>query len=685
MNSYENHYSQYLDVYRELSVANEGKTVWIPTDDHDGWYVNSSVQDEDSEAWERGYPRQSRPSILPDDLSADVDRTAYTTISYAHDDAYNTAYYRQDGDSVEWMDNFSDRLPDYGDLTAWALFVDIDIDKDYKQRPLSDDHRDIISQRLNLWTKAFSEMANGMDHVQILDSGGGMYVFIPPTALSPIADKYDKEDLNIIFNHIGKRMRTIVGKLNELICAQDDAPKQLFAADKVQNKNRQFKTVGAIHKDLDAVVYPISPDNIKIEHKTMEDISDDEIQKAMKWAEKFTSDNHRKCVDSVIEYMFQGDFTQRDDMELDYIDGEGWEEIIDNWLEKKKESIRAWEISKEEREDISEQKLKTDITQDKDVARESVRRVNNQKLKQYIVEYLGEDLVYEKNNEEMDFFPFWRGNSTESGRSAFYDFYEGKARFTDKSDGTSRNIVYWVALEMNYDEDEPDIISSPSEDLSPSDYSKCIDELRDRGEDIPILVPNIEEDEELEDWRIREIALKLGIASEDDLVKTDEGYLNLTPEDWNRTLDRLDHEQITHNKKKRRPLKKIDINPYVSSEIQEKASKKRIYNMFFNKNGHYEKQFESKQHYTDFIESLPEYVIPFKYEGEINGSVPDGVVAGVLADQTEDTVHMTLYEPFPIESIDAIDTYTDLKIEVNQNLDKSDMSVFVKQDEFEFI
>lgn len=107
--------------------------------------------------------------------------------------------------------------------------------------------------------------------------------------------------------------------------------------------------------------------------------------------------------------------------------------------------------------------------------------------------------------------------------------------------------------------------------------------------------------------------------------------------------------------------------------------------MFFNKNGHYEKQFESKQHYTDFIESLPEYVIPFKYEGEINGSVPDGVVAGVLADQTEDTVHMTLYEPFPIESIDAIDTYTDLKIEVNQNLDKSDMSVFVKQDEFEFI
>jgi hypothetical protein len=685
MDGYESHYSKYIDVYEELAVANGGKTVWIPTDDHDGWYVNSSVQDENSEAWQRGYPRKSRPSILPDDLSPDVDRTSYTTISYAQDKSYETAYYRKDGDSIEWMDGFSDRLPDYGDLVAWALFVDIDIDKDYKRRPLPKEHKDIVEQRLNLWSQAFSEMADGMNHVQILDSGGGMYVFIPPTALSPVADKYEEDDLNIVFNHIGKRMRKIVGKLNELICEQDEAPKQLFSADKVQNKNRQFKTVGAIHKDLDAVVYPILPNDIEINHKTRADISKQDIQRSMNWAKKFTSDEHRECVDSVIEYMFQGDFTQRDDMDLEYVEGDDWEQILDNWLEDKKESIRSWEVSKEEREDISDEKLKTDITQDKEVARESVRRVNNQKLKQYIIEYLGEDLVYEKNNEEMDFFPFWRGGSTESGRSAFYDFYEGKARFTDKADGTSRNIVYWVALEMNYSDDYPDIISSPSEDLSPSDYSKCIDELRDRGENIPILVPDIEDDEELADWRIREIALKLGIASEDDLVETEEGYSTLNPEDWNRTLERLSHEGVTHNKDKKRPLKKEDINPYVDSEIQEKASKKRIYNMFFNKNGHYEPQFESKQHYVDFLESLPEYVVPFKYDGKINGSVPDGVVAGVFADQTEESVHMTLYEPIPIESVDAINTYTDLKIEVNQSIDKSDMSVLVKQDEFEYI
>lgn len=681
MNSYRDHYEKYIPIYEEMATANDGKTVWIPTDAHDGWYVNSSVQDEDSEAWERGYPHKSRPSILPDDLSSDVERTAYTTISYAMDDAYDTAYYRKDGDTIEWMDGFSERLPDYGDLTAWAIFVDIDIDKDYKKRPLPTEHKEIVEQRLKLWVKAFSEMAGGMDHVKVLDSGGGMYVFVPPTCLSPVSEKYDREDLNILFNHIGKRVRSVVGKLDDLICEQDDAPKELFSADKVQNKNRQFKTIGAIHKDLDAVVHPLLPQNIQVQHKSVEDIDETDIERAKSWSEGFTSDKHRECTESVIKYLFQGDFTQRDDMNLEFIDGDDWEEILDNWLEDKKDSIRAWEQSQEERKNMSDDKLKTDITQDKEVAREAVNRVNNQKLKSYIIDFLGSDMVYEKGGkDELDFFPFWRGGSTESGRSAFYDFYEGKARFTDKSDGTSRNIVYWVALEMTFDDENypnTDIINSPSEDLSPSGYSRCIDELRDRGEQIPILVPDVGEDEQLSDWRIKEIGLQLGTARPKDVVENDDGSETLVPKAWNRTINRLDHEDITHNRSKKQPLKVDDVTPYVDPDLEENLRRDEIYDRFFNNSGYYNPEFDSRDSYKEFISNLPEFVIPFTYEGEINGNKPKGVVAGVFADQTEGTMRLSMYEPLPIESVNAIDKYTDLKIEVNENLDKEKLEILV--------
>lgn len=681
MEDYREHYQKYLPAYEELAFANDGKTVWIPTDAHDGWYVNDTVQDEDSEAWQRGFPKKSRPSILPDDLSPDVERSAYTTISYALDDDYKTRYYKEQGGDIKWMDDNSERLPDYGEITAWSLFVDIDIDKDYKQRPLPEEHKDIISRRLELWTKAFSEMGGGINKVHVLDSGGGMYVFLPPTALSPVADKYDKEDLNLIFNEIGKRMRTVTGKLNDLICEQDDAPQEIFSADKVQNKNRQYKTVGAIHKDLDAVVHPILPEDIEIEHKPTEAVTDEDINRAINWAESFTSDRHRESVDNIIEYLFQGDFTQREDVDLEYIEGSSWEQILDSWLEDKKESIRAWKQSVEERENISEDKLKTDITQDRDVAREAIRRVNNHKLRDYIVNYLGTDRVYEKSGEEMDFFPFWRAGSTESGRSAFYDFYEGKARFTDKSDGTSRDIVYWVALEMTFDDNnypDVDMIRSPGDDLQPQDYRKCIEEIRRRGEDIPILVPEVDDNEKLSDWRVTDIAVELGIATSDDIIEDKDGNRTLKPDEWNKTIERLEHEGIEHNRDKRRPLDKSDIQPPADAESAEKRNRQQRFDLFFNSSGYYYEEFDDKEDYEGFIESLPRFVIPFVYEGKINNSEVNGVIAGVFVEQDDDTITMSRFEPFPYKSAEAIQSYTDLTIEVNETLDKTNMRILEK-------
>lgn len=678
---YVDHYTKYLDVYREMAYCNDGKTVWIPTDDHDGWYVSSNVTDEDTKAWEEGYPKKSRPSILPDDLDPNVDRTAYTTISYAPDSAYETAYYRTTGDGIEWMEDI-DRLPDYGELSAWALFVDIDIDKDYKQRPLPPEHKDIIEQRLELWTKAFAEMAGSIQNVMLLDSGGGMYVFVPPSALSPVSERYDEEDLQYIFNEIGKRMRTVTGELNDLICDQDEGPKELFSADKVQNKNRQFKTIGAIHKDLDAVVYPIDPQDISIKHMRVEDVEKENIESASNWANKFTNNKHEECVSYVIEYLFQGDFTQRDDMEIEYVDGNGWKEILDNWIESKKESIKEWEANREKRQNISKKQLKTDITQDRDVAREAIRRVNNQKLKEYIIDFLGSDKVYDKGNEEMDFFPFWRSESTESGRSAFYDYYEGKARFTDKADGTSRDIVYWVALEMTYDDENyPDtnLIDSPGESLEGKDYRIALEELRNRGEDIPILVPEVDDEDSLSDWRIKQMAIDLGLADHsEDIIVDHNGDEKLRPEAWNRTLERLEYDDITHNRNKKEPLTIEDITPPVTPEKQEQAQRNQIRDQFFNDFGHYKPEFDSRENYKNFIDELPQYVIPFVYEGEINGSETGNVLCGVFTEQDEQTLTMVRFEPFPVESVGAISSYQDLPIQTDETLSKEKLEILIK-------
>lgn len=675
--SYENHYKKFIDTYKNLAYCNGGKTVWIPTDKHDGWYVTDLVKDEDSEPWNRGYPNKSRPSILPDDLDSDVERTAYTTISYAKDESYEEAYYKETEDGIEWMDGFSDRLPDYGDLCAWSLFVDIDIGKEYKVRPLPDDHRKIVKDRLNIWIDAFSRMLGGeTEDIFVLDSGGGMYVFTPPSALSPVYDRYDDEKLNLIFNEIAKRMRELTGNLDQLICEQDNGPKELFSADKVQNKNRQFKTIGSIHKDLDTVVNPIDPKDVDIQNITVEDVTEQHIKDAEDWASRFTDQSHEKYVSDVIEYLFQGDFTERDDIDVDYVKGSDWKDILDMWVDEKLESVQRWKNRKKERQNISKEKLKTEVTQDKDVARESIRRVNNQNLKNYIVDYLGKSLVYEKSNEEMDFFPFWRGENTESGRSAFYDYYEGQARFTDKSDGNSRDIVYWVALEMTYDDENypnKDLIDHPGDDLSPKEYSIVLDELRNRGENIPILVPKVEdENDKLSDWRIIKLGKELGIVNEEDIIDDNK----LKPEVWNTVLERLNKENINHNREKHTPLKKSDIKP--SNEDRNKFGKEEAYNQILRKPIEYQKEFESQEECEKFVDELPNYVVPFKYEGEILDGNPDGIVAGVFVSQDEKYIKMSRFEPNPLDSIDSIETYEDIKFDdLNQKIDKQKIDILV--------
>ncbi len=694
---YENHYKKYISIYKKLSKINNGKTVWIPTDEHDGWYVSNTVTENDKRAWEEGYPYKSRPSILPDDLTPEVERTAFTTITYAPDEAYKTKYYKkpeysEDNNGYEWMDNDSNRLPNYGDMVAWALFVDIDIKNEYKKRPLPDKHKKILENRLKVWVKAFSKMVGDKNVVKLLDSGGGVYVFTPPSILSPIADKYNKEDRELIFSEIGSRMREVTGKLNSLICDADDAPDELFSADKVQNKNRQFKTIGAIHKSLDAVVHPINPNNIVIEHKKVSDITKKDINKADEWVEDFTDESHSKYIDNVIEYLFQGKFTRSENVNIDYVEGMNWEDILDTWLDEKKTEIERWETSLEEQKELTTEQLQTELTSNKAIAREATRRVNNDKLKEYIVNFVGKDNVYEKSNQEMDFFPFWRADTTQSGRSAFYDVYKGDARFTDKADGTSRGIAHWVALEMTYDDKNypnVDLIDNPGEPLTGYKYIQALTELRKRGEDIPILVEEPNGNDEMDEKYLIGKAKEANLIEDDEIVTVQDNNASdgkrqtLIPSAYNRVLKKFDEADIKHNCEEKEYIKSKNITPAYEEYNLEKLTKSEINKKFYKSSDDVwlMPEFDSKEEFESFMNKVPEEMVVFKYDDKISGGPANGILLGAFISEDKKTMTMTHFEFAPLEKIDTIKSVEHLSLQKEITLDKTKMTVLLKPEE----
>lgn len=667
-NGYEKHYGRYLHIYKNLSTIYDAKTSWIPTDKNYGWYVNSSVtkKKENEEAWEKGYTKKSRPRVIPDDLDSDIERTAYATIDYAEDSVYNTRYWKDTEDGRQWLDKDRERLPDYGDIKSWALFVDIDISDEYKVRPLKDSHKATIRDRLSYWVNVFEKMCGGISPVHILDSGGGMYVFSAPSCLKPIYDTYDSEDRGLIFKEIGERMRVIVGTLNSLICAEDDMPDDLFSADKVQNKNRQYKVIGSVHKSLDAVVNPVNPENINIQHKKVSDISESDIDEAREWVNSFTSEDYEQRINDIINYLFQGEFTENETVDVNQVDGESWEDILDNWLERKKQSIRSWQERQNRIEDISEEDINTDITADKEVSQAAITKVNNQKLKDYIISYLGTDNVYENSGGEMDFFPFWRSESTKSGRSAFYDeFYEGKARFTDKSDGSSCDITDWVALELTYDDENyPDknLLSEPGDSLSSSGYAQVIEELRNRGEQIPIYIP---EDEQIPRWRVINVGKELDIIGRTEEVDGKEIVVN--PKEWNKTLEKIENEGIEHGRDRINLLRRTEI---MGTDIEKsKFGYKSIPGV------------ESGGMIKKLLDSLPEEVIIFYTTEEFGNSVPDEPLLGVSKEQDSEVVRFHRAMPVSLVDADTIEIREIPLVSEVQNISKDSLVVMLRHTE----
>lgn len=559
------HYKNAKKVYVALGVIDgQFHTNWLGSKQHSGWYVNEKLdsRSQNPTAWDEGFPNASRPSILPDDFNADeAGRAVYTTNSYSPRESYTTRYYKiEDGEQI-WMDEYLEdmeektRLPDYGELGAYSLIVDIDLEDDWKSRPLPDKYKEIVESRLNAWIGAFSEILGGnvTEDIFVVDSGGGAYVMTPPAVTLPIYEEFDEEERDIINNEINNRMRTLTGILDEIITSLDEAPDELFSGDVVQNKNRQWKTLLSIHSSLNTVVHPIDPKNPSYDSVSFEDITDKHYERAFNWSKQFTKVEYSKYIQEFVESIFHSDIFESEDNPHTIVEGDDWKEILKNFVKKQKEQQKRHKKARELIQNQDGSIENVGVTTQKEKVDAAIASVDLKKyLKQNHVQEWDTD---NRSDDTTSFSPrTWR-NPSKDANSCFYSpdgGRDGSPIFRDRKEGWTAGIIDLIA----YDEK---ITDSPSETPTGKDWWEAVNALRERGEDIPILLPDITSEDNPSDKigkdKLAEAALALETATEDQ-IEEKEGkygkYKEITdPDAYNRTLGELEERNIKHGRQRR--------------------------------------------------------------------------------------------------------------------------------------
>lgn len=276
------HYVRIAPIAQALGVLDsDGRA--IGNADFVGWYRTREVDlpyellSEDCDGIGRGW-------LLDADyrrLRSVVDRTLYATTSYAARDAFSWRAYTHGDDGRNWEDR-ENPLPRYGDLVAYAPFADIDLDDEVKhQRPTGEIPRDAVEAALTRYIDAFADLAGSRNAVYALDSVGGAYVFIAPSATAPIANEFDRDDCAGIFDELTDRINDWLDDVRANVNASVADAAGMFEADLVNNKNRLYKAPLSVHSSLDGVVTPIDPDAPTYEFTSIKAVNEELITESV--------------------------------------------------------------------------------------------------------------------------------------------------------------------------------------------------------------------------------------------------------------------------------------------------------------------------------------------------------------------------------------------------------------------
>jgi hypothetical protein len=422
-------------------------------------------------------------------------------VVYATTNYTAAPWFIQSWDRYEWGDDGrtweagSAPMPGYDALHAYAPFADVDLADDVKeQRPAGAVPTDRLEEALRRYVDAFADLAGGREHVFALDSVGGAYLFVAPTATAPIAAEFDGDDRGAIFEELTDRVNEWLGTVAERVTDATDLA-GVFEPDLLNNKNRLYKAPLSVHSSLDGVVTPIDVEDPGYEFTPLGGVGDDLITETRAWADAFTAD-HTDAFGAVVATL--------------------WPEYCDDadtptaalaaWLEDHREKEQR--TQDRERQEIPADEIPDDLetTDDLDIVTSAIEAVPVDDLVRQTVGAAVEGVDTDHSSDGIRFDPPWR--HSESGESCFADsekFYD-----PDGAYGGGGPLAFIAA--------ERGIIRRPGDDLTGSDYWRAVNALREFGYEIPYFegadgrhrdVLRVFTDPETEEDRKRQLARSL--------------------------------------------------------------------------------------------------------------------------------------------------------------------------------
>ena len=150
------HYQRVRDVYDEIASLDESADARTGgVIDNSGWYTSRSNAD-DFDALEEGYDQFGAPHLLPD-AAAEIackhgGRVLYALTTYSpvmdREEAFKWDEKSDGTPTRNWRTESP--LPDYDEIDGQALFADVDVDDEYKDRPLPAEIRDVVEDALEV-------------------------------------------------------------------------------------------------------------------------------------------------------------------------------------------------------------------------------------------------------------------------------------------------------------------------------------------------------------------------------------------------------------------------------------------------------------------------------------------------------------------------------------------------------
>lgn len=543
------HYRRVSDVYADLAALDadpEARTGGVI--DNSGWYDSRSNAD-DFDSLEEGYDQLGSPKLLPDAAAEiageDGGRVLYALTTYSpvmgREEAFRWGEKPDGTPTRDWRTESP--LPDYDEIVGQALFADVDVADEYKDRPLPAEIRDVVEAALEVYVDRFADLAGSRDHVLLLDSVGGAYPMIPPAATTPLAEEFsDDRDRGLLYEELCSRMDDWLADIWDEVQEDVAGAGKYLDPDNINNKNRQYKTVLSVHKSIDGVVMPIDLDDVRYEHVPVREVGDEEIAAARKWGESLTADRHREALDAIVETLWP-DY---------YADADTWVHALEEWLlDRESERIQKEQRRKKRKEALQDgevvelQAADVKLTTDQSDVEAALDALDPERVVEETIHGKGwtDSLTDADKDRSGDgkraFVPSWT-STYESGNATYVGVSGSKAGvWYDSSNGYKGGPV--EAALIAHAGRSPDAGFADGEE-----WRKGVDILRRLGFDIPVWIPDgssLDEDQ-MPLWALREFALKLGIVEQHELVERtgDDGssYLGFRPSDYRRVVRRAE-------------------------------------------------------------------------------------------------------------------------------------------------